>query len=242
MGLGNHGAMPGGGLEGVSLWVSGSHSDFGDSGSRLSAPGNVDIHFPVQIRLAYTGLLIICQISALGWLYWVPAVGTFALVLFGYCLMARILSLLPGNRTEPMSLDLLRRTFLTPPAPGNIHHGLPANGCAGGACTLEGRIASLSARTRNCMIVGYAAVCASEGIELDDLRIETEGDIDLRGFLGIDSSVKPGYDSLRYTVHIRGHATAEQLERVHEIVKATSPNRFNVAAAIALKSRLVVES
>ena len=105
--------------------------------------------FPVQIRFAYTGLLIVCQIPSLRWLYWVPAVGTLALVVFGYCLMARILSLLPGNRTEPMSLDLLRRTFLTPPAPGNIHHGLPANGCAGGACTLEGRIATLSARTRN---------------------------------------------------------------------------------------------
>jgi uncharacterized OsmC-like protein len=100
----------------------------------------------------------------------------------------------------------------------------------------------LLAALNACMIVGYAAVCASEGIELDDLRIETEGDIDLRGFLGIDSSVKPGYDGLRYTVHIRGNATAEQFERVHKIVKATSPNRFNVATAIALESRLVVES
>ncbi|MFZ0709070.1 MAG: hypothetical protein WAM53_03435 [Terrimicrobiaceae bacterium] len=41
-------------------------------------------------------------------------------------LMARILSLVPGNRTEPTSLDLIRRTFLTPPALGNANHGLPA--------------------------------------------------------------------------------------------------------------------
>jgi hypothetical protein len=88
--------------------------------------------FPVQIRFAYTILLILCQVPSLGWLFWVPTVGTFALVLFGYCMMARILSLLPGNRTEPMSLDLILRTFLTPPD----------------ACVLEGRIASLSARTR----------------------------------------------------------------------------------------------
>jgi hypothetical protein len=100
--------------------------------------------FPVQIRLAYTGLLILCQVPSLGWLYWVPTVGTFALVLFGYCLMARTLSLLPGNRTEPMSLDLILRTFLTPPVVGNIHHGLPATGCPGGVCALEGRIATLS--------------------------------------------------------------------------------------------------
>lgn len=104
--------------------------------------------FPVQVRFAYTGLLILCQVPSLGWLYWVPTMGTFALVFFGYCLMARILSLLPGNRTEPMSLDLIRRTFLTSPVAGNVRHGLPAAGCPGGACALEGRIATLSARTR----------------------------------------------------------------------------------------------
>ena len=71
--------------------------------------------FPVQIRFAYTVLLILCLVPVLRWLYWVPTVGTFALVLFGCCLMARILSLLPGNRTELISLDLMRRTFLTHP-------------------------------------------------------------------------------------------------------------------------------
>jgi uncharacterized OsmC-like protein len=100
----------------------------------------------------------------------------------------------------------------------------------------------LLAALNACMIVGYSAVCALQGIKLEELRIETEGNIDLRGFLGIDSSVKPGYDCLHYTVHIKGDATAEQFEKVHEIVKATSPNRFNVATAIALNSQLVVES
>ena len=83
--------------------------------------------FPVQVPLAYTVLLIACQVPFLSWLYWVPAIGTFAFVLFGYCLMARILSLLPGNRTEPMSLDLIWRTFLTPPMRGNTLPGFPAN-------------------------------------------------------------------------------------------------------------------
>ena len=100
----------------------------------------------------------------------------------------------------------------------------------------------LLAALNACMIVTYSAVCALQGIKLEELRIETEGDVDLRGFLRIDSSVKPGYESLRYTVHIKGDATPEQFEKVHEIVKATSPNRFNLANAIALKSHLVVES
>lgn len=99
----------------------------------------------------------------------------------------------------------------------------------------------LLAALNACMIVGYAAVCALRGIRLDELVIETEGDIDLRGFLGLDGSVKPGYDSLRYTVRIRGDATTEEFREIHETVKATSPNRFNIANAIALNSELVVE-
>ncbi|HRI12109.1 MAG TPA: OsmC family protein [Verrucomicrobiota bacterium] len=90
------------------------------------------------------------------------------------------------------------------------------------------------------MIVGYAACCALEGIALEDLRIETEGDIDLRGFLGISADVKPGYDQLRYTVYIKGDGTPEQFEKIHRTVMATSPNYFNVRNPVPLQSRLVV--
>lgn len=99
---------------------------------------------------------------------------------------------------------------------------------------------TLFAALNACMTVGYVACCALEGIELEELRIETEGDIDLRGFLGIDPTVRPGYDQIRYTVHIKGNATPEQFEKIHRTVMATSPNYFNLANAIALKSRLVV--
>jgi uncharacterized OsmC-like protein len=102
----------------------------------------------------------------------------------------------------------------------------------------EHLLASLNA----CMIVGYSACCAHEGIELEELRIETEGDIDLRGFLGIDPTVKPGYDQLRYTVFITGEGTPEQFEKIHRTVMATSPNYFNLASAVSLKSRLVLGS
>ena len=46
----------------------------------------------------------------------------------------------------------------------------------------EHLIAALNA----CMTVGYAAQCAERGITLQSLAIETDGEIDLRGFLGID--------------------------------------------------------
>jgi uncharacterized OsmC-like protein len=98
----------------------------------------------------------------------------------------------------------------------------------------------LLAALNACMIVGYTAICALEGIELEELQIETEGDIDLRGFLGLDASVPPGYDELRYTVYIRGDATPEQFENIHRTVMSRSPNYFNLANAIPLNARLVI--
>ena len=97
----------------------------------------------------------------------------------------------------------------------------------------------LLAALNACMTVGYVAGCALEGITVKELRIESKGDIDLRGFLGLDPKVKPGYDEIEYTVFIKADATPAQLERVHDAVIRTSPNRFNLSQPVRLRSRLV---
>ena len=91
-----------------------------------------------------------------------------------------------------------------------------------------------------CYTVTLTANAASRGIELKSFRLELEGDIDLRGFLGLDASVKAGYDGLEYTVFLKARATPSQLERVHDFVCRTSPNRFNLSQPIRLETRLVV--
>jgi len=100
----------------------------------------------VQIRLAYALLLAICLIPQLRWLNWLAAVGGGAMLVFGYCAMGRTLSLLPWNRTELLSLNLLRRTFLT--APVVSWAGSESTGCGeqDGICELEARAASLHLR------------------------------------------------------------------------------------------------
>lgn len=100
----------------------------------------------------------------------------------------------------------------------------------------------LLAAMNSCIMVGYAAACALEGVELESLRLETQGDIDLRGFLGIDADVKPGYDSLEYKVFIKAKATEEQLKNIHEFVSRTAPNRFNLASPIPMTTTMVIEN
>lgn len=97
--------------------------------------------FPVQLRIGYLALLAICFLPGMRWLYWLPTVGTFALVIFGYCLMARFLSLLPWNSTEPYTWNRLRRTFFSPPDISRVERGPSEEGCAGGLCTIEAQVA-----------------------------------------------------------------------------------------------------
>jgi hypothetical protein len=98
----------------------------------------------VQIRASYTLLLVLSYVPQLRWFYWLIAVGTGALLVFGYCFVARTLSLLSWNRVEPLSLDLLRRTYLNVPA---VWRSQVHSSCGGtdGVCELESRVASFQA-------------------------------------------------------------------------------------------------
>jgi len=99
----------------------------------------------------------------------------------------------------------------------------------------------LLAAVNACIMATFVAACSMQGIRLDDLQIETRGQLDLRGFLGLDKSVKPGYDELEYTIRVRGNGTQRQFETVHNWVMATSPNYWNMANAIRMKPRLIVD-
>ena len=98
----------------------------------------------------------------------------------------------------------------------------------------------LMAAFNACIMVGYVATASVMGVNLTSVEIETDGELNLRGFLGLDDNVKPGYDSLQYTVHLKGDGTREQFEAIHANVRKTSPNYFNIAQPIQVKSNMVI--
>jgi hypothetical protein len=109
--------------------------------------------FTVQLRVAYLLLLLVCDIPSMQCLYWLPLLGTLALVVFDYCLLARVLSLAPWNCREAYSLDLLKRTFLSAPDLSRLQPNSTSSGCAAGLCTIEAQVApggsQLRAKTEN---------------------------------------------------------------------------------------------
>jgi uncharacterized OsmC-like protein len=50
-----------------------------------------------------------------------------------------------------------------------------------------------------------------------------EGDLDLRGFLGISEDVRNGYENIRVTFKIKADATEEQLRQLVQLAQKRSP-------------------
>jgi len=63
-----------------------------------------------------------------------------------------------------------------------------------------------------CLTSGLANIAAARGIPLTEVTSTVEGDIDLRGILGLDPGVRNGFHGIRVNFAIRGEGSPEQLE------------------------------
>jgi len=92
----------------------------------------------------------------------------------------------------------------------------------GGTDTAPNPVEQLLAALGNCLVVGYAANATAAGIDIDNLRVELAGELDLHTFLGLRDG-HAGYDSIRVKVHLESEAAQEDITALHEKVVGTSP-------------------
>ncbi len=81
--------------------------------------------FDVQVRAGYLTLLLLGTTEFLWPVHVVQFVGVNALLVADYCLLARLLVLMPWNRSTAFSMRLVRWALLSPPAPGAIVSRVP---------------------------------------------------------------------------------------------------------------------
>lgn len=74
----------------------------------------------------------------------------------------------------------------------------------------------------SCLMAGIGNIAAVRGVTLHEVEARIEGDIDLRGILGLSDKVRNGYQNLRVEFDIRGDATPEKLTQIVEQSKARS--------------------
>lgn len=80
-----------------------------------------------------------------------------------------------------------------------------------------------------CLTTSMVYHAAARGIEVGDVRTELEGDLDLRGFLGMADDVRKGFHIIRVKIRVKTDATAETMSEltrfspVYEMISRALP-------------------
>ena len=97
---------------------------------------------------------------------------------------------------------------------------------------------ALFAAINSCVLNTMIVNAAARGIRIDSVEMELEGELDLRGFLGIDQSVNPGYDELTIRCRVKGDGTREQLQACLDAGTRYSPNFQSISKPVNVRYEL----
>ena len=102
-----------------------------------------------------------------------------------------------------------------------------------GATPVEIVLAGLA----SCLTAGVAAVAQNREIQLNSVTAMIEGGMDIRGILGADRDVRPGFDGIKVTYNIDADATPAEIKAV----VAQSQKRSAVYDLITNPTNVTVE-
>ena len=74
-----------------------------------------------------------------------------------------------------------------------------------------------------CITTTLVYHAAAKGIRIDEMETSFEGDLDLRGFLGLPGRTRNGYEEIRGRVRVKADATREQIEELVRLAERRSP-------------------
>jgi len=74
-----------------------------------------------------------------------------------------------------------------------------------------------------CVTTTFVLHAAARGIRIESISTQMEGDIDLRGLLGLDDSVFPGYEEIRMKMDIEADCSSEELDELLAYTQKHSP-------------------
>ena len=97
----------------------------------------------------------------------------------------------------------------------------------------------LLASLGTCLTIGWVTQANLRGVDYRDLKIKVTAPFDLRGYLGIDERVRPGFTGLEYTVEVDSDADPAVLEEIKQAAEMTSPMFDNILNATPISGRIV---
>ena len=74
-----------------------------------------------------------------------------------------------------------------------------------------------------CQVVVYRLYAHQLGLTIENIDIQADGNLDVKGFLGVDKDVRPGFSGVTLKVNISGPDSEEDYKRLQQTVDAHCP-------------------
>ncbi len=88
-----------------------------------------------------------------------------------------------------------------------------------------------------CLTTSLVYHAAARGIHVESIESKLEGDLDLRGFLGVSPDVRKGFQAVRVNFTIKSNATADQLAELAKFSPVYDTLANPVPVSIHIESR-----
>jgi len=89
----------------------------------------------------------------------------------------------------------------------------------------------------SCVTTAMVAHAAARGIVIEEIESAVEGDIDMRGFMGLADDVPRGYQNIRLAFQIRSDAAPEQLRELAEFSPVYNTVRHPVPVELVISKK-----
>ena len=94
----------------------------------------------------------------------------------------------------------------------------------------------------SCLAITYGMWAARLGVAFDSLEVDLQADYDVRGELGVDDAVRPGYAAMRYVVTVTSPSAEADVLRVLDTADRHSSYRDIFANGVPLAREVRVSA
>lgn len=89
----------------------------------------------------------------------------------------------------------------------------------------------------SCLNTSLIFHASAQGVKIEELEIKLEGNLDVRGFLGLDESVRNGYQNIEITFKVKADASDEKIRELCELAQKRSPVFDIVSHGVPIRAK-----
>ncbi len=91
-----------------------------------------------------------------------------------------------------------------------------------------------------CQEIMYVALASTMDIPLDEVMVDVNADLDLRGLAGMDPEIPPGLLEMSYDVRIKSPAPVEDLKRLVDTVENLCPLLDTLTRSVKVSGKVTI--